>query len=182
MASPQTAVPSEMSYAVPGQVADLHTAKYGAIESHTNGEDSAELAYGCFVARGSADGDGRAEALRFTEDSVLLGLAVFSPALAYPEQVGDTGVKPGVSFGVARTGVYYVMPETDVTPASGVHIRHTANGTEKFGAVRGTAESSDTVDASDFCRWVSSGGPTSGQCAALEIMLPAGGSLATEDS
>lgn len=182
MASPQTSVPSEMSFAVPGQVADLHTAQFGAIESHENGEAADEIPYGHFVARGATGADGKAEALRFSEDAVLLGLAVFSQALAYPTQIGDTGVKPGVSFGVARTGVYYVMPEDDVTPASGVHIRHTAGGGALGGSVRGAASAGNTIDASDFCRWRTSGGPTSGQCAELEIMLPAGGSLATEDS
>lgn len=183
MASPQTSVPSEMSYAVPGQVADLNTALHKPVESHVNGEAVNEIQYGHFVARGAADDDGRAKAMRFSEDAVLLGLAVFSQALAYPTQVGDVGVKPGVSFGVAREGCYYVMPITDVTPASGVHVLHTADGGGNLpGSVRGTADAGDSVDASDFCRWVTSGGPTSGQCAVLEIMLPAGASLATEDS
>jgi len=182
MASPQTSVPSEMLYAVPGQVADLHTAENGAIESHANGEVANEIAYGLFVGRGATGADGKAEAIRFAEDGVLLGLAVFSQALAYPTQIGDTGVKPGVSFGVARTGVYYVMPLTDVTPASEVHILHTAAGGGVAGQTRGTADASDSINASDFCRWRTSGGPTSGQCAELEIMLPAGASLASEDS
>lgn len=182
MASPQTSVPSEMLFGVPGQVADLHTAENGAIESHENGEGANEIPYGHFVAAGAVGADGKAKAMRVTEDSVLLGLAVFSQALAYPTQIGDTGVKSGVSFGVARTGVYYVMPEDDVTPASGVHIRHTAAGGALGGSIRGTASASNTMDASDFCRFRTSGGPTSGQCAELEIMLPAGGSLVTEDS
>lgn len=182
MTSPQTSVPSEMSYAVPGQVADLNTALHKPVESHASGESSLEIPYGHFVARGAADSDGRAKAMRFSEDAVLLGLAVFSQALAYPTQIGDTGVKAGFSFGVAREGCYYVMPETDVTPTSEVHIRHTTAGAVLAGSVRGTADASDSIDASDFCRWVTSGGPTSGQCAVLEIMLPAGASLATEDS
>lgn len=181
MATPQTTVPSEMLYAVPGQVADLHTAEFGAIESHVNGNASAEIPYGVFVGRG-ATVNGESEAISFAEDGVLLGLAVFSQSLAYPTQVGDTGVKPDVSFGVARTGVYYVMPVDDVTPASGVHILHTASGGGVAGQVRGTADSGDSVDASDFCRFRTSGGPTSGQCAELEIMMPAGSSLVTEDS
>jgi hypothetical protein len=180
MASPQTTVPSEMSAAVAGTPADLHTTQFGAVESHESGEASAEIPFGHFVARGDTGAD--AEAKRFVEDGVLLGLAVKDDSLAYPTQVGDTGVKPGVSFGVARTGVWNVMPETDVTPASEVHIRHTTAGANIAGAVRGTASASNTIDASDFCRWRTSGGPTSGQCAELEIMLPAGGSLATEDS
>ena len=182
MTSPQTSVPSEMIYAVPGQVADLLTASTGAIESHENGEVANEIPYGNFVGRGATGADGTSKAIRFAEDGVLLGLAVFSQKLAYPTQVGDVGVKPGVVLGVARTGVYYVMPETDVTPTSQVHIRHTAGGGFVGGSVRGAASAGDTIDASDFCRWRSSGGPTSGQCAELEIMLPAGSSLATEDS
>lgn len=182
MASPQTSVPDEMSYAVPGQIADLHTAETGQIESHVNGEASDEIPYGHFVGRGSTAANGESEAIRFEEDGVLLGLAVFSSKLAYPAQVGDTGVKPGVTFGVARTGVYYVMPIDDVTPASGVHILHTTVSSDLPGSVRGTADAGDSIDASDFCRWRTSGGPTSGQCAELEIMMPAGSSLATENS
>lgn len=182
MASPQTSIPSEMLFAVPGQVADLLTAETGAIESHENGESTNEIGYGLFVARGATGADGNAKAIRYLEDGVLLGLAVFSQALAYPTQVGDTGVKPGVSFGVARTGVYYVMPVDDVTPASQVHILWAASGGGVAGQVRGTADASDSIDASKFCRFRTSGGPTSGQCAELEIALPAGASLATEDS
>lgn len=182
MASPQTSVPSEMLFGVPGQVADLHTAENGAIESHANGEAANEIPYGHFVAAGAADADGKAKAMRpAAAADVLLGLAVFSQKLAYPTQIGDTGVKPGVSFGVARDGVYYVMPEDDVTVASGVHIRHTAAGAALGGSVRGAADAGKTVDASDFCRWRTAGGPTSGQCAELEIFLPVGASLATAD-
>lgn len=182
MASPQTSVPSEMLYAVPGQIADGGTALSDEPISAANGEASDEIGYGLFVGLGAAGADGRPTAVRFEEDGTLFGLAVFSQALAYPTQVGDTGVKPGVSFGVARKGRYYVMPLTDVTPASQVHILHTAAGGGVAGQTRGTADASDSIDASDFCRWLSSGGPTSGQCAVLEIMLPAGASLATEDS
>lgn len=182
MASPQTSVPSEMLYAVPGQPADQATAEGDGIISAASSEASDEIPYGHFVGQGAAGADGRPTAIRFAEDGTLFGLAVFSQALAYPTQVGDTGVKPGVSFGVARTGRYNVMPATDVTPASGVHIRHTTNGANIAGEVRGTASASNTIDASDFCKWLSSGGPTSGQCAVLEINLPGGASLATEDS
>jgi hypothetical protein len=182
MTSPQTSVPSEMFFGVPGQVADLHTSQDAAIESHENGEGANEIPYGHFVAAGAVGADGKAKAMRVAAAvDVLLGLAVFSQKLAYPTQIGDVGVKPGTSFGIARDGVYYVMPEDDVTPASGVHIRHTAAGGALGGSVRGAADAGKSIDASDFCRWRTSGGPTSGQCAELEIMLPAGASLATGD-
>lgn len=183
MASPQTSVPSEMLFAVPGQVADLHTAEDGAIESHENGEAANEIPFGFFVAKGAVGADGKAKAERINAaNDVLLGFSVFTQGLAYPTQVGDTGVKPGVSFGVARDGTYNVMPETDVTPDSEVHIRHTAGvGGAIGGSVRGDAVAGETINASDFCRWRTSGGPTSGQCAELEIALPAGSSLATAD-
>lgn len=182
MASPQTSVPSEMSYAVPGQIADLGTAESDEPISAVNSEATDEIPYGLFVGRGAADANGFPSAIRFEEDGVLFGLHVFTSKLAYPQQVGDTGVKPGVTMAVARKGRFYVMPITDVTPASGVHILHTTVGEDLPGSVRGTADAGDSIDASDFCTWLSSGGPTSGQCAILEIMLPAGSSLATENS
>jgi hypothetical protein len=182
MASPQTSVPSEMSFAVPGQVADLGTALSSDPISAVNAEVSDEIPFGKFVGQGATGADGRPTAIRFEEDGTLFGLAVFSQALAYPTLVGDTGIKPGVSFGVARTGRYYVMPITDVTPTSGVHVLHTTVSSDLPGSIRGTADASDSIDVSDFCKWLSSGGPTSGQCAVLEIALPAGASLATENS
>lgn len=184
MASPQTTVPSEMIAAVAGQPADQASAEGDGIISAANAEASLEIPYGHFVGRGTTGADGRPTAIRFAEDGELFGLAVFSQALAYPTQVGDTGVKPGVSFGVARTGRFYVAPATDVTPASQVHVRHTTSGSNLAGEVRGTASASNTIDVSDFCSWLSSGGPTSahGLYAVLEISLPSGVSLATEDS
>lgn len=182
MASPQTAVPSEMSFAVPGQIADQGTALSDEPISCVNAEASDEIPFGHFVAQGTTGADGNVTAKRMVEDGVLLGLAVYSSAFGHSALAGDTGIKAGVTFGVARKGRYYVMPATDVTPASQVHIRHTTAGDNLAGEVRGTAAAGDTIDASDFCKWLSSGGPTSGQCAVLEIMLPAGGSLATEDS
>lgn len=182
MASPQTSVPSEMSYAVPGQIADLGTAESDEPISLTSSEVTLEIPFGHFVARGATGADGLPTAVRMSEDDPPYALAVFSQKYAYPQQVGDVGLKPGVTFGAARKGRYYVMPADDVTPASGVHIRHTTNGNNLAGEVSGAASASNTYDASDYCTWLSSGGPTSGQCAVLEIMLPAGGSLVTEDS
>lgn len=182
MASPQTSVPDEMSFAVPGQIADMGTALSDEPISCVNAEASLEIPFGHFVAQGTTGADGNVTAKRMAEDAVLLGLAVYSAAFGHSALAGSVGIKAGVTFGVARKGRYYVMPITDVTPASGVHILHTTVGADLPGSVRGTADAGDSIDASDFCKWLSSGGPTSGQCAVLEIMLPAGSSLATENS
>jgi hypothetical protein len=182
MASPQTTVPSEMLFAVPGQIADMGTVQSGEMLSCVNAEASNEIPFGHFVAQGTTGSDGNVTAKRMVEDGVLLGLAVYSAALGHSALVGSTGIKAGVTFAVAREGRYYVMPITDVTPSSGVHVLHTTVGSDLPGAIRGTADASDSIDVSDFCKWLSSGGPTSGQCAVLEISLPAGASLATENS
>jgi hypothetical protein len=182
MASPQTTVPSEMLFAVPGQIADQGTAMSDEPISCVNAEASNEIPFGHFVAQGTTGSDGNVTAKRMVEDGTLLGLAVYSSALGHSSLTGTTGIKAGVTFAVARKGRYYVMPITDVTPASGVHILHTTVSSDLPGAIRGTADAGDSIDASDFCKWLSSGGPTSGQCAVLEIMLPAGSSLATENS
>lgn len=63
--------------------------------------------------------------------------------------------EPGNAAGV---GSALLRPEDAVTPASGVHVRITANagvGTA-LGAVRGTADGGNTRDISAFCKWVSS--------------------------
>lgn len=182
MASPQTSVPTEMSYGLPGQIADMGTALSDEPISCTNAEASAEIPFGHFVAQGTTGADGNITCKRMVEDGTLLGLAVYSAAYGHSSLAGTTGIKAGVQVAVARKGRYYVMPIDDVTPSSGVHVLHTTVASDLPGAVRGTADASDSVDLSDCCKWLSSGGPTSGQCAVLEIALPAGGSLITEDS
>lgn len=182
MASPQTAVPSEMLFAVPGQIADQGTAMSDEPISCVNAEASDEIPFGHFVCQGTTGADGNVTAKRAVEDGTILGLAVYTSALGHSALTGTVGIKAGVTFPVARKGRYYVMPVTDVTPASGVHVLWTTVSSDLPGAIRGTADGSDSFDLSDCCKWLSSGGPTSGQCAVLEIMLPAGGSLITENS
>lgn len=182
MASPQTTVPTEMAYGLPGQIADMGTAMSDEPISCVNSEASAEIPFGHFVAQGTTGADGNVTAKRMVEDGTVLGLAVYSAAFGHSALQGDTGIKAGVTFGVARKGRYFVMPITDVTPASGVHVLHSTVSSDLPGAIRGTADAGDSVDLSDCCKWLSSGGPTSGQCAVLEISLPSGGSLITEDS
>ena len=77
MASPQTSVPSEMSYAVPGQIADMGTALSDEPISCANaGAD--EIPFGHFVAQGATGADGNITCKRMAEDAAVLGLAVYS--------------------------------------------------------------------------------------------------------
>jgi hypothetical protein len=84
------------------------------------------------------------------------------------------GVKQNEEFNLLRKGTIWMRPEDAVTPASGVHMRITANagvGTA-LGAARGTADGGNTVDLSAFARWVtSSEGGRAGGLAKLEINL-----------
>jgi hypothetical protein len=182
MASPQTTVPTEMGFGLPGQIADMGTALSDEPISCANAEASDEIPFGHFVAQGTTGADGNVTAKRMAEDATVLGLAVYSAEFGHTALAGTTGIKAGVTFPVARKGRYFVMPITDVTPTSGVHVLHSTVGSDLPGAIRGTADAGDSIDLSDCCKWLSSGGPTSGQCAVLEIALPAGGSLITENS
>ena len=68
------------------------------------------------------------------------------------------GVKQNEEANVLRKGTIWVRPEDAVTPASGVHVRITANagvGTA-LGAFRGSADGGNTVDISSKARWVTS--------------------------
>jgi len=173
-----------MGAAVPGQIADDGTARSDEPISCVNAEASDEIPFGHFVAQGTTGADGNVTAKRMVEDGTVLGLAVYSAALGNSALTGTTGIKAGVTFPVARKGRYWVAPITDVTPSSGVHVLHTLVGSDLPGSIRGTADAGDSIDLSDCCKWLSSGGPTSafGLYAVLEIALPAGGSLITENS
>lgn len=163
---PQTTVETTMPIGVAGQLADLWTEQNGDIISVISEEASAEIPFGVAVRQGTAD-DG---ALLFTATSqVPLGVVVFAHHFAKPDELGDTGLKPKVVFGVLRRGRIIVFPEEAVTPASEVRIRAVAAGAEVKGAFRATADSTDCIDITPFAKWRSSA--DANEPAILEIDL-----------
>lgn len=162
---PQTAV-SALLIGVDGQLADLWTELNGDVAPLISEEASAEIPFGVAVKKGAAD-DGALKLTAITE--AVHGIVVYSPLFSKPDELGDVGLKPKVSFGVLRVGRILARPENSVTPASGVFVRAVATGNEVAGAFRGTADGTDTIDISAFASWRSTAG--AGELAVLEIDL-----------
>lgn len=149
---PQTEVKTVMDAGVEGQLADLWTEENGDVGTATSEEASAEISFGLMVAQGVAD-DG---CKLLVEDAQLKGVTVFSHLYAKPTELGDTGLKPGVTFDVLKRGRIIVLPEEAVTPQSEVHVRHTVQGNTRAGAFRATKSASNTLDITAFARWETS--------------------------
>lgn len=107
-----------MDTAVEGQIAD-DSHKKDAF-AHKNAEATDELAPGLMVAR-AADAT-HVERLDSSSDA-MAGIAMFGHSYSKPEDIGDTGYKPGVELDVFQRGRIYVTAEDIVTPSSGVYVR-----------------------------------------------------------
>lgn len=163
----QTAVATTMIIGVAGQLADEHTAQYGDVQSAYNAEAAAHIPFGIMLKRGAADDTAK---LPTTAADVLMGVSVFNTLFNKPTDIDDAGLLPGIEFGYLRKGKILVHTEDNVTPASGVHFRIVVSGGNvQLGAFTGTAEVGKTVDASGFCRFLSSG--NAGDPIVLEVDL-----------
>lgn len=172
----QTAVNDRMPAGIPGQLADLWTAEFGDVVSTTSQEASAETPFGVMVKRGTVDETSK---LLSANTDKLHGIVVHAQNFAKPVQLGDTGLKPGITFGILRKGRIWVTPEDAVTPASEVHVRAVVAGVEVKGAFRGTDDGTDTIDITGFAKWITSAG--AGEVAILEVDMNQA-SLAVADS
>lgn len=123
----------------------------GDIGSYLSEEASAEIPFGVMLGQGTSERG--ALKLAATSDK-LIGVLMHSHAYAKDTELGDTGLKPGVTLGVKYKGRAWVLVEETVTPASDVLVRCIAVGAEVAGAFRDTADASDCVDISAWCRYV----------------------------
>lgn len=172
----QTAVETRYPIGIAGQLADLHTAEFGDVVHAVSEEASAEIPFGVMVKQGTAD-DG--VLLLSANDDNIKGIVVHGHHFSKPVELGDTGLKPGISFGILRKGRIFVVAKTNVTPASEVHVRAVVAGAEVKGEFRGTSDGTDTIDITGFAKWVTSA--SSGEVAILEIDMSQS-ALATADS
>lgn len=171
----QTAVNTRMPIGIPGQLADLHTTEFGDTVSVTNTEASAEIAFGLMVKNGTTQDSALLVAAAADADD-LVGIAVHANNFAYPEQIGDTGLKPGTTFAALRKGRIFVIAVDAVTPDDEVHMRHSGTGVK--GSFQKTAVAGETLDLTGFAKWNTSAGV--GEVAILEIDMT-NSSLATAD-
>lgn len=138
---------------VPGDIADLHTARNGQRSSSKSEEASAVILPGIMVKRGTGDYG----VLKLTATAnVLAGISLRSHDFAVGTEIDATtgGYMPGTHFATAQRGRYFVRIEEDVTPTSDVRVRCVAGGSEVAGAFRATADSTDCVDLTALARWV----------------------------
>ena len=149
MTAPQTSV-SSMARGFAGLVSD--SSRDSNVRSYVSEEASAEIPFGTFVKQGAADNG----ALKMTAqtDATIIGLVVHSHAYAKDTELGDTGLKPGVTLSVLTRGRAFVLCEQAVTPATPVFIRGVAAGAEVAGSVRSDADVNDAVDASAWARFL----------------------------
>jgi hypothetical protein len=172
----QTTVLAEMKIGIPGQLATEHDERTADIVTRTSEEASASIPFGVFVQKGTDDGD--VKKLTATTNK-LIGIVVWEANFAPVYQVDSVGLKPGVTMSILRKGKIIVVPETDVVAhTSEVHVRAIVAGSEVAGAVRATADSTDTIDITAFATWLTSA--TAGNPAVLEIDM-ANAALAVAD-
>lgn len=158
MAAPQTTVALTPDIGVPGQIASFQGLDDAIVLHKTSKEASAAIPFGITVKQGTLDDD---VLLLTAAANKLIGVSAFAHDFARNSELTSSGIQPGATFGVVFQGPILVLPEAAVTPSSGVHIRFAASGgNTQVGAFTGTAEATKTIDASAFCRWLTSGNAT----------------------
>lgn len=146
----QTAVNKAPAVGRPGEPADQATACDGQVVTATSEEASAEIPFGLMVQVSTTNSDYGAKLITGTGNK-LLGITVRAHDFSDTD-LGVTGLRPGSTFGVARTGRWFVVLEENVTPTSAVRVRCAGTGT--IGAFRTTADSTNCLDLSPFAKWV----------------------------
>jgi len=164
----QDAVATSPAVGVAGDIADLSTVKSGLIDAATSEEASAEIPFGTMVIQGTGDhGCLKLHTSAAAMEQLLLGIAVRSHDFARGSELGDTGLKPGATFGVGRRGRFWVVPEDAVAPGDPVRVRAVVAGNEVKGAFLTAADSTDAIDISAFAQWKTSA--DAGELAVVEI-------------
>jgi len=167
----QTSYSAAPAKALSGQLADSapHT-----IVSMVNEEASAEMRFGVAVAQGSAD-DG---ALLPDEASdEIVGIVVHSHAYHKTQELGSTGLKPGVVMDVLRKGRIWVTCRSGCTKGDRLYVRQdiTGGGTEFEGAPEDAADT-DNIDCTNQGRWMTTA--SAGELALLEVDFTASPTVA----
>ena len=141
-----------MDTAFEGMLAD--SGKHDIV-SAVNAEASAEIGFGTWVKEGTSDGEALLPA---AEGDDLLGIVVHTHAADTPADLGTLGIKPKGMLSVLRKGRIYVTVEEAVVPGNRVWVRAVAGGGEKLGATRVTDDSTDTIDATNVGRIMTTAG------------------------
>jgi hypothetical protein len=159
MPAPQTTVSIKPAAYFAGMLVDLND--YSS-ESYVNEEASIELAFGRMVKQGTAVEQAKELA---AQADVPIGIVMHSHRYAKDDELGTTGLKPGVSLAVITRGKIVVEVGEAVGPNDAVRYNATGTGGTK-GVFYKTASANNTKLVTS-ARWLSS---TSGAgLAELEI-------------
>lgn len=146
----QTAVNEFQTNAFAGMKADLSPS---SVDSRVNEEGATELPFGVMVFEGSTDPEGGMLQIAAQADEPA-GVLLHSHAYLKDQELGATGLKPNVVGGVLKKGVVWVQVEEAVTPAS--TVRYRTSGGNGPGTFRTSAVVTNTVNISQFARYLSS--------------------------
>ena len=168
MSAPQISVATSPGLAYAGQLADGGLDQYA--RSYSNNEESAEIAFGLFVTiDASAEDTG---ALLPTADTELpAGVVLLSQAYDKDSELGDTGLKPGVTMDVLSRGRVYVQAEEAVEPGDDVRVRIAIDDEEDplqiLGGFAGSTAVPDSMMVLTNARWLTTA--AAGGLAVLEF-------------
>jgi len=141
----QTAVATTLTRAFAGMLSD--GGPHDIVTAY-NDEASLEMPFGACVTLQTAE---RAAKLPAAGSDKLMGLVVhehgFSKGPA-DAQLGSTGLKGDVLFGVLRKGKMWVTVENGCAIGDRMHVRYAAGaGGSQLGAIRSASVNNETIDA-----------------------------------
>jgi hypothetical protein len=128
------------------------------VKTMRNDEVSAEIPFGTAVIFGSATDEDSAK-LPSAETDAVAGIVLHDYNYQPGIDLGDTGVKPGVTINVLRKGRVWVVARKGavVLGVSRLWVRAVAGGGEFLGACEDADDSTDTIDCTNQGVFMSSG-------------------------
>jgi hypothetical protein len=137
-----------------GQLADLGD---NDIATYVSEEGSAEIPFGVMVAQGTED-NGCLKMAVSTDK--LVGVVVATQAMNKPNELGDTGILPGIAVSVMKRGRIVVTAADAVTPADPVRVNES-------GGTFQTGSSGGVTTLLKHARWLTTAG--AGELAVVEF-------------
>lgn len=147
--STYTAAPA---VAIAGMLADGHPSQH-QIDGMRNDEASAEMAFGYAVKFNSTSDPRSAKLLTAITGEIVAGIVLFHQNYDPEVQLGTVGVKAGYEVNVVRKGRLWVICEDGCDIGDRLHVRAIATGGEIAGALRASADASDTIDSGTQAQW-----------------------------
>jgi hypothetical protein len=148
---------------IEGQLADSGPNEVTAMR---NDEASAEMAFGIAVKFASTTDERSAKLLTAITGEIVAGILHHSHQYA-DTALGTTGVKAAEQLNILRRGRILVACEDGCNVGDRLFIRAVATGGEKAGALRASADASDTIDSQGQGVWRTSA--AAGGLAVLEV-------------